>query len=137
VILALAAGVGVQAAARVLARVQFSPGSLGSVFAIVLNPVTLLPVALIAVFCVRASLVGGWRSVRLVLAATLVPLGFLTYQGELASLGALASDSWTAVGLGNGLTTIAAIVAVAVAGAFAVWAGDRLSPRRSDDQRSR
>ena len=137
VILALASGVGVQASARTLARIQSSPGSLGGVFAVVLNPLTLLPVALIAVFCARAALVGGWRSVRLVLPATLLPLGFLTYQGELASLGALASDSWAAVGIGSALTTIASIVTVAVAGGFAVWLADRLNPQRRDEQRSR
>jgi hypothetical protein len=133
VIFALAASVGVQAVARTFARVQFAPRSLGGVFADVLDPVGMLPAALIAVFCMRAALVGGWRSVRLVLAATLLPVGFLTYQGELASLGALASDSWTAAGLASGLVTFACIFVVALAGSLALWASDRRSRSRSDD----
>jgi hypothetical protein len=130
VIVALVAGIVVQTAARTFAQVNFGKASFDAAFDHIFDPLAVLPVALIAITCMRASLRGGWRSVRFVLAATLLPLGFPTYEGERGSLSAAAEHRWTASGLAAGLTALATAFVVALAGGFAVWVWERRYPRR-------
>lgn len=121
VVLALASAIGVDIAARAFAHARLGHWSVGAALTDTFDLFVLTPIALIAVACSRAAFIAGWRSVRVVLAATLLPLGYLTYHGEYQSRAALIEHKWTASALTGGLAWMVTVVVVVLAAELTLW----------------
>jgi hypothetical protein len=123
--LGLLGGFVVELVARLAAPLRFGSASFASAFAATFTPWGLAPIALLGVYCMRATLQSGWHAVRMVLATTLIPLGWLTYESEYRAHTALAQHRWTAAALAGGLVSMATIVAVIVVGELALLVARR------------